>query len=194
METARDVDGTAMLFRALEFSAVKHRDQRRKDREASPYINHPIEVASVLANVGGVGDITTLVAAILHDTIEDTKTTGEELEAKFGWEVRLLVQEVSDDKTLEKTERKRLQVEHAPTLSSRAKLIKLGDKICNVRDVTHRPPAHWPIERRREYLDWTERVVAGCRGMSRPLEQYYDRVLREGWDLLGESHPGSSGD
>jgi guanosine-3',5'-bis(diphosphate) 3'-pyrophosphohydrolase len=194
METARDVDGTAMLFRALEFSALKHRGQRRKDREASPYINHPIEVASVLANVGRVDDITTLVAAILHDTIEDTKTTGEELEAKFGREVRLMVQEVSDDKTLERMERKRLQVEHAPTLSPRAKLIKLGDKICNVRDVTHRPPAHWSIERRREYLEWTERVVAGCRGMSQPLEQYYDRVLREGRDLLGESRPESSGD
>jgi len=175
----------AHLLRALEFSAAKHRDQRRKDQEASPYINHPIEVASVLANVGGVDDVPTLVAAILHDTLEDTKTTGEELEGQFGREIRLLVQELSDDKRLLKADRKRLQVEHASALSVRAKLIKLGDKICNVRDVTHRPPAHWPIERRREYLDWTERVVAGCRGVSPTLEQYYDRVLREGRELLG---------
>ena len=150
-------------------------------------------MASVLASIGGVDDITTLVATILHDTLEDTKTTGEELEAQFGREIRLLVQELSDDKSLLKADRKRLQIEHAPLLSERAKLIKLGDKICNVRDVTHRPPAHWPLERRREYLDWTERVVAGCRGVSPTLEQYYDRVLREGRELLGSS-PGSSGD
>ena len=175
----------AALLRALEFSAAKHRDQRRKDREASPYINHPIEVASVLANVGGVDDLTTLVAAILHDTIEDTQTTGEELEAQFSPDVRRLVEEMSDDKNLLKAERKRLQVELAPSLSARAKLIKLGDKICNLRDVIHRPPAHWTLERRREYLDWTERVVAGCRGCNPALELWYDQTLREGRALLG---------
>jgi len=194
METGRDAEETATLLRALEFSAAKHRDQRRKDREASPYINHPIEVASVLANVGGVGDLTTLVAAILHDTIEDTRTTGEELEAHFGREVRLLVEEMSDDKSLLKAERKRLQVEHAPSLSERAKRIKIADKICNVRDVAHRPPASWPIERRREYLDWTERVVAGCRRGNAALEAHYDRVLREGRELLGHADVGSPGD
>ena len=189
-----DVGNCATLLRALEFSAAKHRDQRRKDREASPYINHPIEVASVLANVGGVGDLTTLVAAILHDTIEDTDTSPEDLEARFGKETRLLVQEMSDDKTLDKMERKRLQVEHAPALSEKAKLIKLADKICNIRDVTHRPPASWPIERRQEYLDWTERVVAGCRGSQAALEAYYDLVLREGREVLGRADVGSSGD
>ena len=194
MQTGRDMAEPAALLRALEFSAGKHRDQRRKDREASPYINHPIEVASLLANVGEVRDLTTLVAAILHDTIEDTQTTGEEVEAHFGREVRLLVEEMSDDKRLLKAERKRLQVEHALSLSEKAKLIKLADKICNVRDVTHRPPASWPIERRREYLDWTERVVAGCRGGNAALEALYDQVLREGQELLGDSHPGSPGD
>jgi (p)ppGpp synthase/HD superfamily hydrolase len=194
MRSGHDSAELAGLLRALEFSAAKHRDQRRKDRESSPYINHPIEVASLLANLGGVSDITTLVAAILHDTIEDTETNGEELEAHFGREVRLLVEEMSDNKRLLKAERKRLQIEHAPSLSERAKRIKLADKICNVRDVAHHPPASWPIERRREYLDWTERVVAGCRGSSAALEACYDRVLREGWELLGESHPGSHGD
>jgi len=194
METGRGVEETAGLLRALEFSAAKHRDQRRKDREASPYINHPIEVASVLASVGGVGDITTLMAAILHDTIEDTDTSPEELEARFGRETRLLVQEMSDDKALDKMERKRLQVEHAPLLSEKAKLIKLADKICNVRDVTHRPPIRWPLPRRREYLDWTERVVAGCRGGNAALEAHYDRVLREGRELLGRANAGSIGD
>jgi (p)ppGpp synthase/HD superfamily hydrolase len=171
---------TAQLLQALHFSADKHRHQRRKDRSASPYINHPIEVAHVLASVGGVSDLTTLIAALLHDTIEDTATTGDELEQQFGREVRVLVEEMTDDKSLGKAERKRLQVEHARTASHRAKLIKLGDKICNVRDVTHAPPEGWSPERRREYLDWTEQVVAGCRGASAALERHYDSLLAEG--------------
>ena len=170
----------ALLLQALQFSAERHRDQRRKDQNASPYINHLIEVASVLANVGGVADILVLVAAVLHDTIEDTRTSAAEIEAHFGREVRLLVEEVTDDKSLAKTERKRLQVEHAPRLSLGAKLIKLADKICNVRDVTNTPPTNWSVERRQEYLDWTERVVAGCRGCNLALERLYDDVLRQG--------------
>ena len=173
------------LLRALEFSAAKHREQRRKDREASPYINHPIEVASVLANVGEVGDPVVLTAAILHDTLEDTQTTAEELERRFGRSVRRLVEEVTDDKRLPKVERKRRQVESAPSLSAEAKLVRLGDKICNVRDVTHRPPAHWDLERRREYRDWTERVIAGGQGPNPALETWYDHLLREGKALLG---------
>jgi guanosine-3',5'-bis(diphosphate) 3'-pyrophosphohydrolase len=176
---------TAHLLRALAFSAKQHRDQRRKDREASPYINHPIEVAHVLASVGGVTDVTVLVAAILHDTIEDTETTAAELEEAFGRDVRALVEEMTDDKRLPKAERKRLQVEHAPHKSYRAKLIKLGDKICNVRDVTHAPPADWTTSRRREYLDWTEQVVAGCRGVNAALERCYDQALADGRARLG---------
>jgi len=176
---------TARLLQALHFSADKHRNQRRKDRSASPYINHPIEVATVLATVAGVSDLTTLIAAVLHDTLEDTNTSSEELEQKFGREVRLLVEEMTDDKRLPKQERKRLQVEHARAASHRAKLIKLGDKICNVRDVTHAPPDGWSSARRREYLDWTEQVVAGCRGASAALERYYDRLLDEGRHALG---------
>jgi guanosine-3',5'-bis(diphosphate) 3'-pyrophosphohydrolase len=175
----------ARFLGALEFSARKHRDQRRKDREASPYINHPIEVASVLATIGRVSDLTTLVAAILHDTLEDTETTGDELDVRFGREIRQLVEEISDDKRLAKTERKRLQIERAPALSAPAKLIRVADKICNVRDVTHRPPAHWTPERRREYLAWTERVVAGCRGCNSALEACYDDALRDGRAMLG---------
>jgi guanosine-3',5'-bis(diphosphate) 3'-pyrophosphohydrolase len=175
---------TARLLQALHFSAERHRHQRRKDRAASPYINHPIEVATVLATVGGVTDLTTLVAAVLHDTIEDTATTVEELDQKFGRDVRMLVEEMTDDKKLSKLERKRLQVEHARVASHRAKLIKLGDKICNVRDVTHAPPEGWSIERRREYLDWTLEVVAGCRGANAALERHYDAVLAEGREAM----------
>ena len=171
---------TALLLEALRFSAEKHRDQRRKDRGASPYINHPIAVAHVLATVAGVNDITTLLGAVLHDTLEDTDTTPEELEAKFGRELRVLVQELTDDKALPKAKRKRLQIEHAPMASQRAQAIKVADKICNVLDVTHSPPANWSTQRRREYLDWTERVVAGCRGCNHALERYYQDVLRQG--------------
>jgi guanosine-3',5'-bis(diphosphate) 3'-pyrophosphohydrolase len=175
----------ARLLQALHFSAHKHRDQRRKDVGASPYINHPIEVATVLATIGGVADLVTLVAAVLHDTIEDTDTTPGELERRFGHEVRLLVEEMTDDKSLPSAERKRLQIEHAKVASHRCRLIKLGDKICNVRDVTHAPPAGWSAGRRREYLDWTEQVVAGCRGANAALEAHYDRLLAEGRAALG---------
>jgi guanosine-3',5'-bis(diphosphate) 3'-pyrophosphohydrolase len=171
---------TAALLSALQFSAAKHRDQRRKDRDASPYINHPIEAAHLLASVGEVGDLTVLVAAVLHDTIEDTRTTPEELEQRFGAQVRSLVAELTDDKRLPKAERKRLQVERASHKSDGAKLIKLADKICNVRDVTFSPPADWSLERRREYLDWTEQVVAGCRGVNPALERCFDEALAEG--------------
>ena len=181
------------LFKALHFAADKHRDQRRKDVEASPYINHPIEVAELLARVGRVQDVVTLQAAILHDTLEDTNTTVDELDAAFGVNVRHVVEEVTDDKRLPKIERKRLQIEHAPHLSIHAKHVKLADKISNVRAVTQTPPAKWPLARRQEYLDWTEQVVAGLRGCNAELEKLYDELLIEGRRVL-QSGQQSSGD
>ena len=175
---------TAAILRALHFAADRHRDQRRKGEEASPYINHPIEVAELLARVGGVTDRVTLQAAILHDTIEDTQTTRAELGALFGPEVLSVVEEVTDDRSLPKAERKRLQVQRAPSLSERARLIKLADKISNVRAIIDTPPAGWSLERRMEYLDWTERVIAGCRGCNGPLEGEYDEALARGRSLL----------
>jgi guanosine-3',5'-bis(diphosphate) 3'-pyrophosphohydrolase len=175
---------TALLLEALHFAADKHRFQKRKDPEASPYINHPISAAEVLARVGGVTDTVTLMAALLHDTIEDTDTTPDELETRFGSEVLGVVMEVTDDKTLAKEERKIRQIEHAPQLSPRAKLVKLADKICNVIDVTHHPPEKWTLQRRREYLDWSARVVAGCRGTNAALEKRFDEVMAEGWERL----------
>lgn len=175
-----DSVSTTILLKAVQFAAVKHQTQRRRDVDASPYINHPIEVAHLLAGVGGISDLPTLVAAILHDTIEDTQTTPAELEEEFGPTVREVVEEVTDDKTLGKAERKALQIEHAPALSSRAKAIKVADKIANVRDVIEHPPPHWPLERRVEYLEWTEKVVAGCRGTNDALERRYDEVLEKG--------------
>lgn len=177
---SEDLADLANLLKAIEFASRKHSTQRRKDKEASPYINHPIAVTHLLADTGGVTDLVTLMAAVLHDTIEDTKTTPEELEAHFGPTVRKVVEEVTDDKALDKAVRKQLQVDHAPRLSSRAKAIKLADKIANVQDVTDAPPAHWDSARRIAYLDYTEMVVAGCRGTNAPLEQRYDEVLNRG--------------
>jgi guanosine-3',5'-bis(diphosphate) 3'-pyrophosphohydrolase len=177
----------AALLKALTFAARKHRDQRRKDAEASPYINHPIEVAEILARVAGVSDVRVLQAAVLHDTLEDTNTSPDELEREFGSTVRKLVEEVTDDKTLRKETRKQVQIEHAPHLSPHAKLIKLADKICNVRDVTHTPPKAWDHQRRLDYLDWAAQVVDRCRGTNRGLEQHFDTLRREGQTLLKRS-------
>ena len=169
----------AALLAAVRFAAEKHSRQRRKDSGATPYINHPIAVAEVLVRIAGVTDLATLQAAILHDTIEDTETTAEELEQHFGRDVRLLVEELTDDKSLPKEERKRLQVAHASQLSSRAKQIKIADKICNLGDLSPNQPSDWPLQRKLDYLDWGVRVVAGCRGCSPELEQLFDAVLSE---------------
>jgi guanosine-3',5'-bis(diphosphate) 3'-pyrophosphohydrolase len=174
----------AALLKASTFAARKHRDQRRKDADASPYINHPLEVAEVLARIGGVDDATVLQAALLHDTVEDTETMPEELEREFGAAVRKLVEEVTDDKNLEKDERKRRQVTHASRLSPRAKLIKLADKICNVRDVMYAPPKTWDQIRRVEYLKWARKVVDGCRGTNPALEGQFHALLREAEGML----------
>lgn len=179
------MEPTLLLLQALEFAAAKHRDQRRKGRGASPYINHPIEVARALADVGGVSDPEILSAAILHDTVEDTQTTPEELEQRFGARIRSLVEEMTDDKKLSQPERKRLQIVHAPTLSPGARLIKLGDKLCNVRDVIHDPPPSWDPVRRKAYLHWAGEVVDQIRGTNSALEAAFDRTLTEGMAVLG---------
>jgi GTP diphosphokinase / guanosine-3',5'-bis(diphosphate) 3'-diphosphatase len=167
----------ATLLRAIAFAAEKHRDQRRRDAGASPYINHPIAVATVLATEGNVSDELTLVAAVLHDTVEDTKTTFIELEEHFGPEVAQLVGELTDNKSLDKAERKQLQIEHAAHSSTAAKQLKIADKICNIRDITDSPPTGWPLQRKREYLTWSEKVAAGCRGINPELDQAFDQRL-----------------
>ncbi len=169
---------TNKLLAAIAFAAHKHRDQRRKDAPASPYINHPIALANVLANEGGIDDERVLIAAILHDTVEDTETTEQELVREFGQEIACIVMEVTDDKALPKAERKRLQVEHAATISRRAKLVKLADKICNLRDIASSPPGDWPLERRQEYFDWAKAVVDGLRGVHPALEHIFDEAYK----------------
>jgi guanosine-3',5'-bis(diphosphate) 3'-pyrophosphohydrolase len=158
MEMQSDYTG---LLAAISFAAHKHRDQRRKDAAASPCINHPLALAHVLATEGGVTDLKTLMAAVRHDTVEDAETTFGELVHHFGTKVADVVMEVTDDKSLAMTDRKRAQIEHAPHMSKRATLIKLADNICNLRDVAHNPPADWPLARRQECFDSAKAVVGG---------------------------------
>lgn len=172
------MDGaTGILLRALAFAAERHSGQRRKDAAASPYINHPIALADVLANEGRVLDVVVLSAAMLHDTIEDTATTAGEIEARFGTRIATVVVEVSDDCSLDKATRKLRQVEHAPHLSPEAKLVKLADKICNLRDILASPPADWSAERKQGYFSWAAQVVAGVRGVHPGLEAVFDGLL-----------------
>ncbi len=163
---------------ALAFAADRHRDQRRKGQTREPYINHPIRVAHTLWEIGGVRDTVALVAALLHDLLEDTSATAGEVEARFGREVRTVVEEMTDDKSLPKDVRKQLQIEHAPQLSRRAKMIKLSDKIENVQDLIQDPPASWSHERLSDYISWADQVAAGLRGTNSALEARYDDVAR----------------
>ena len=163
-----------LVLQALAFAADRHRDQRRKDAAASPYINHPIALANVLVREGDVTDPAVLAAALLHDTVEDTQTTPAELRAAFGPAIAAIVEEVTDDKSLPKAERKRLQVEHAATMTREAKLVKLADKICNLRDMADHPPAKWDLARRREYFEWAKAVIDGLRGAHPKLEALFD--------------------
>lgn len=139
----------------------------------------------MLANIGGVTNIDILMAAILHDTVEDCGVTGEELRLMFGDTVADYVLEVTDDKSLPKAERKRLQIEHAPHLSQGAKVIKLADKISNINDVTNNPPANWDLERRRAYIEWAFAVVAGLRGVNEPLESHFDLSVARARAVFG---------
>lgn len=175
----------AALLEAASFAATKHRDQRRKEAQASPYINHTLAVANVLASEGSVADQDLLVAALLHDTVEDTETTFDELQAHFGLTVCRLVQEVTDDKKLPKVVRKRLQIEHALAATDAAKQLKIADKICNVRDIAHSPPTGWSLERRSEYLNWAVSVVEGCRGVNDALDRAFDQALAASRAELG---------
>ncbi len=164
------------LLQAISFAAKKHSRQKRKGADGQPYINHVLEVANLLANVGKIEDCDVLIAAALHDTIEDTETTREEITRLFGKTVSKYVLEVTDDKSLPKARRKELQIEHAPHLSNGAKYIKLADKISNIRDVSENPPAGWSIKRRLEYIDWGEKVINGLRGANAGLEKHFDEL------------------
>ncbi|KAL1140172.1 hypothetical protein AAG570_000104 [Ranatra chinensis] len=181
------------LIRCINFAAIKHKDQRRKDPESTPYINHPIGVAHILLEEGGVSDLEVLEAALLHDTVEDTDTSFEEIEAMFGPRVCAIVREVTDDKTLPKATRKLLQaqknkvltlisgkfqIETAPKSSKEAKLVKMADKLYNLRDLRRCTPEGWTQPRVDEYFEWASKVIDGLRGTNKILEEKLDLVLK----------------
>lgn len=167
----------ARLAAAIDFAARRHTEQRRKNAAQSPFINHPIAVMRAVAEEGGVTDVEVLMAAVLHDTVEDTATTPAELEAAFGQRVRALVAECTDDKSLPRAERKRLQVEHAPHISKDGQVVKLADKLSNLRDLERELPVGWEPERAAQYFLWARDVVAGLRGANPALEALLDAVF-----------------
>lgn len=174
------------LARAADYAARQHLGQRRKGERGEPYINHLTEVAALLAEATGGEDAVLLLGGLLHDTIEDTSTTYGDLEAMFGAEVAELVAEVTDDKSLTQSERKRLQVESTPRKSRRAKLLKLADKTSNLRGLVESPPKDWSAERLSDYVDWAEQVVKSCRGLNARLEAGFDAAHRLAKARYGE--------
>jgi len=166
-----------LVARASDFAARRHINQRRKGVAGEPYLNHLVEVAALLAEATHGDDAALLAAGLLHDTLEDTPTKYEELESLFGADIAALVAEVTDDKSLPKAERKRRQVVNTPTKSVRARLIKLADKTSNLRALVSTPPADWDMARIAEYIEWAEKVAAGCRGLNETLERVLDAAV-----------------
>jgi (p)ppGpp synthase/HD superfamily hydrolase len=170
------MNGLVTVLRAADAAARWHVNQRRKGAAQEPYVTHLLEVAMLVAEATAGADPNLIVAALLHDTIEDQGVTRDEIAAQFNDDVAGLVVEVTDDKQLPKAERKRLQIEHAPKLTPRAKILKFADKISNLRSLATSPPAGWPMQRRIDYVIWTTKVVQGLRGASDLLEQEFDRA------------------
>jgi (p)ppGpp synthase/HD superfamily hydrolase len=174
-----------LLARAADYAARQHIGQRRKGERAEPYINHLTEVAVLLAEATDGTDVTLLAGGLLHDTLEDTDATYEDLEQRFGPAVAALVAEVTDDKSLPKEERKRLQIDKTPSKSQRAKLLKIADKTSNLRSMVNSPPKGWTPERLRDYVGWAEQVVRSCRGLNTTLDEAFDRAYADARRHLG---------
>ena len=163
---------------AAVFAAEKHARQRRKGAAEEPYINHALEVAHLIAAHTDPPDPNLIMAGLLHDTIEDTGVTAAELEERFGADVAGLVLEVTDDKSWPKETRKALQVQNAPKKSPRAQVIKLADKIANLRSILEAPP-DWSYERKRQYFDWSRQVIDGLRAPNAALKAEFDRLYAQ---------------
>ena len=168
-----------LLARAADYAARQHVAQRRKGDAAEPYINHLTEVAALLAEATGGADVVLLMGGLLHDTLEDTDATYEDLVQHFGSDAATLVAEVTDDKSLRKDERKRLQIEKTGLKSRRAKLLKLADKTSNLRSLVRSPPSGWSEERLRDYVVWADAVIRSCRGLNAQLEAGFDIAYQE---------------
>ena len=172
-----------LVIRAAYFAGEKHRNQRRGDVEQTPYINHPLELAAILTEEGGITDVVTICAALLHDTIEDTETTVHELTEQFGKEISHIVAEVSNDMTLDSAGRKISEKACIPNLSHRAKLVKIADKLANIRDVSTMPPVGWTLKKKEDYFDFAREIVTSAQDASPEL---YKIFIRD-YDMLALS-------
>jgi (p)ppGpp synthase/HD superfamily hydrolase len=173
------LDALRDVLKAARFASVRHVSQKRKGIAAEPYLNHLIEVADLVAQAITEPDTNLIAAALLHDVIEDTNTSKEEVVAEFGTDIANLVAEVTDDKSLPKAERKRLQIEHAPHLTPRAQTLKIADKISNLRGIVSTPPEDWDLRRKREYFEWARRVVEACCAPNPLLKAEFAKVLTD---------------
>ena len=174
------------VLRAADAAARWHAHQRRKGAAQEPYINHLLEVAKLVAEATGGAEPDPVIAALLHDAIEDQGVTAETIAGEFGKPVAEIVMEVTDDKSLPKQVRKRQQVENAPYISREAKLVKLADKISNVPTISTSPPPDWSAQRRLEYIEWARQVVAGLRGTSPWLEAQFDEAAEQAMRSLDD--------
>lgn len=177
----------ARILRAAHFAASVHATHKRKGAQAEPYVNHVLEVARILAENGAPEEA--ILAGLLHDTVEDSDNDPEpithaRLVAEFGETVARIVAEATDDKSLPKETRKALQVKHAPQTSDAAKMLKLADKISNLRAITASPPANWDHARRVEYVGWAGRVAAGLKGANPALDALFDATYRDAMTRL----------
>jgi GTP diphosphokinase / guanosine-3',5'-bis(diphosphate) 3'-diphosphatase len=177
-------DAVSKILNAAQAAARWHAKQRRKGSARAPYINHLLEVAKLVDQATGSKDPDLIVAALLHDAIEDQGVSRAAIAEQFGEDVAALVDEVSDDKSLPPEVRKRLQVEQAAKKSRRAKILKLADKISNVTDIGNDPPPDWSVERQRQYVQWGRDVVAGLRGTSPELERLFEEAAAEAERLI----------
>jgi (p)ppGpp synthase/HD superfamily hydrolase len=164
------------ILAAAHFAAERHKGQKRKGEAGEPYINHLIEVAELIATSGDLLDTNLVMAGFLHDTIEDTDVTAQDLEQRFGEDVAALVAEVTDDKSLPKEQRKALQVQNAEKKSPRAQTLKLADKISNLRALLSTPPANWSAQRKRDYFLWAREVVSRLTQPNPRLKAEFERT------------------
>lgn len=171
-------DAVRRILSAARFAAEKHAQQKRKGENGEPYFNHLLEVAELITASNPHLDVELIMAAFLHDTVEDTGVTLQELEQRFGKDVAELVAEVTDDKSLPKETRKQLQVEHTPEKSPRAQTLKLADKISNLRAIISSPPVGWSMERKRQYFEWAKQVVSGIASPNEYLKSEFDKAYR----------------
>lgn len=185
--TPSQLESLQRILQAAQYASEKHAQQRRKGATAEPYVNHLLEVARLVADALVEPDTNLVIAALLHDVVEDAGVTRADLVAAFNEDVASLVMEVTDDKSLPKLERKRLQVEHAPHKTVRAQMIKLADKISNLRAMLISPPEGWDLQRRREYVLWAERVVNGLTAPSPRLMTQFRALYVELVDSFPES-------